>query len=255
MTPKDLRENIAKNEFNQTTAGMCKGYLQANMLLLPKEYAHSFEKFAKANAKAIPILEILKESPYSKVLAKGANVLNQIPSYNILKNGKIVETSNNIEKYYTKDMVIYLIGCSFTFETPLIKAGISLRHIEEGLNVSMYKSNIKLNPVDNFHGSMVVSMRPVAKDRVADACVITSHYPSVHGSPIHVGYPSMIGIKDISRPDYGDAVLIKKDEIPIFWPCGVSCENVIKGLKLPFAITHSPGYMFVSDKKDSEYYV
>jgi uncharacterized protein YcsI (UPF0317 family) len=129
-----------------------------------------------------------------------------------------------------------------------------LRHVDQQKNVAMYRTNIKLKPVGGFEGEMVVSMRPIKKEKVADACVVTSHFPRMHGSPIQVGYPEMIGIHDVAHPDYGDAIEIKNDEIPLFWPCGVTPQNVITSMKLPFAITHAPGHMFVTDKKDSEYY-
>ncbi len=225
------------------------------MLVIPKEYADAFEQFAKLNSKAIPVLEVIRDSHYSKVLANGANLLNELPSYNIIQNGKVVKTVTNIEEYYSSDLVFFLVGCSFTFEKALVDAGISLRHVEQKCNVSMYNTNIELKSHEMFKGKMVVSMRPVKKELVADACVVTSHYPATHGSPIQVGYPEMIGIEDLQKPDYGDAVEIKADEIPLFWPCGVTPENVLKEVKLPFAITHSPGHMFVCDKKDSEYYV
>lgn len=255
MNSKDFRESIAKEEFSKPTAGFCKGNVQANMLIIPKEYADSFEEFAKKNSKAIPVLEVIRDSYYSKELALGANLLNELPSYNIFENGILVKTVKNIEEYYNKDLVFFLIGCSFTFESSLIDASIPLRHVDEEKNVSMYDTNIELNSVDMFSGNMVVSMRPIKKQRVADACVVTSHYPRMHGTPIQVGYPEMIGIKDINNPDYGDFIEIKEDEIPLFWPCGVTPENVLKNIKLPFAITHTPGHMFVSDKKDSEYFV
>ncbi len=254
MKPKEFRALVAKNAFIKPTAGYCNSFVQTNMLVLPKEYANSFEEFAKANAKAIPILEVVKNSHYSKVLAKGANLLNELPSYDIFEYGKLVKTVTNIDDYYNEDLVFFLIGCSFTFEAALIKNGISLRHVDLKSNVSMYNTNIELNPVDNFCGKMVVSMRPIEKHRVVDSCIITNHYPKVHGSPIHIGYPQMIGINDIFNPDYGVFVEIKEDEIPVFWPCGVTPQNVIKNIKLPFAITHTPGHMFITDKKDSDYY-
>ncbi len=255
MKAKDLRKLIAKGEFVKPTAGYCDGFVQANMFVIPKKYADSFEKFAKANAKAMPVLEIIKDGHYSKILAKGANLLNELPLYNIVENGEVVKTVTSIEDYYDEDLVFFLIGCSFTFESSLLKNGISLRHVDSNVNVPMYSTSIKLNPVDMFKGNMVVSMRPIRKEQVATACVVTSHYPNMHGTPIQVGYPEMIGIKDINKPEYGDAVEIRKDEIPLFWPCGVTPQNVLKDVKLPFAITHAPGHMFVSDKKDSDYYV
>lgn len=254
MTPKALREKIAKGEFDRPTAGECSGYIQTNMVALPRAYAKRFEAFAKANAKAIPVLEIISQGHHSKVLAPEADILREIPKYNILREGVVVETVKDISAYAKEDLVFFLIGCSFSFENALIENGIPLRYVEEKKNVAMYRTNIKLTPVEGFEGEMVVSMRPVKKERVADACVITSHFPKTHGAPIHVGYPEMIGVSDIMRPDYGDAVEIKADEIPLFWPCGVTPQNVIAGLKLPFAITHAPGHMFVTDKKDSEYY-
>ena len=254
MNPKELRAQIAKGEFAKPTAGECPGYIQTNMVALPREYAKRFEKFAKENAKAIPVLEVIDEGHHSKTLAPGADILREIPLYNILKEGVLVETLKDASHYAQEDLVYFLIGCSFSFENALMENGIALRHVDECKNVSMYRTNIKLNPVEGFDGEMVVSMRPVRKDKVADACVVTSHFPKTHGSPIQVGYPQMIGIHDVTKPDYGDAVEIKEDEIPLFWPCGVTPQNVITSMKLPFAITHAPGHMFVTDKKDSEYY-
>ena len=255
MNAKELRKMIANREFVKPTAGYCEGHVQANMFVIPKEHADSFEEFAKKNSKAMPLLEVVRDGFHSKILANGANLLNELPLYNIIENGKVVKQVKSIEEYYDKELVFFLIGCSFTFETSLLKSGISLRHVEENVNVSMYSTNIKLKPVGIWQGDMVVSMRPIVKEKVADACVVTSHYPNMHGTPIQVGYPEMIGIKDINKPEYGDPVTIKKDEIPLFWPCGVTPQNVLKDVKLPFAITHAPGHMFVSDKKDEDYYV
>ncbi|RXK12204.1 DUF1445 domain-containing protein [Halarcobacter mediterraneus] len=254
MNPNEFRQKVAKKEFTGPTAGYCKGYVQANMLVIPKQYAKSFEEFAKQNSKAIPVLEVVEDSYYTKVLADKANLLNELPSYNIFEDGKFVKSVNSIEDYYTDDLVFFLVGCSFTFETSLLEADIELRHVSQKKNVAMYDTNIKLNKVDIFDGEMVVSMRPIKKERVADSCIVTSHFPRMHGSPIHVGYPEMIGIKDITTPDYGDSIEIQDDEIPVFWPCGVTPENVLKKIKIPFAITHSPGHMFISDRKDNEFY-
>ncbi|MBN1840177.1 MAG: putative hydro-lyase [Campylobacterales bacterium] len=254
MCPKELRAKIAKGEFTRPTAGECPGYIQMNMVALPRAYAKEFEAFARENSKAIPVLEVIEKGHYSHILAPDANILNEIPKYNILRDGVLVETVTDITPYYTPDLVFFLIGCSFSFETALIENGMPLRHVDEQKNVAMYRTNIKLNPVGGFSGEMVVSMRPIKKEKVADACVVTSHFPRMHGSPIQVGYPEMIGINDVSHPDYGDAIAVKEDEIPLFWPCGVTPQNVITQMKLPFAITHAPGHMFVTDKKDSEYY-
>jgi len=254
MNPKELREKIAKGEFTRNTAGECPGYVQTNMVALPREYAKAFERFAAQNNKAIPVLEVIDAGYHSKILAPNANILNEIPRYTILRDGKVVEEVLDMTPYYSDDLVFFLIGCSFSFENALIQNGMPLRYVDEKKNVAMYRTNIKLKEVDGFSGEMVVSMRPIKKEKVADACVVTSHFPRMHGSPIQVGYPEMIGVCDVMKPDYGDSVEIKEDEIPLFWPCGVTPQNVIAKMKLPFAITHSPGHMFVTDKLDSEYY-
>lgn len=254
MHAKELREKISKGVFMQPTAGYCKGHVQANMIVLPKEYASSFLEFANKNNKAIPILEVIEESHFSCSLAKGANLLNELPSYNVFEYGDLKHKVKDISDFYRKDLVFFLIGCSFTFETSLLDANISLRHIDENKNVSMYNTNIKLQGVDMFDGTMVVSMRPIHKDDVAEVNALTARFPKMHGSPIHVGYPEMIGIQNIAQPDYGDFVEIKEDEVPVFWPCGVTPQNVLKSVKLPFAITHTPGHMFVCDRLDQEYY-
>lgn len=254
MNPKEFRKLISEGKFHKPTAGYCPGFVQANLLILPKKFASEFEKFAKKNHKAIPILEIVKNSFHTSFLANKANLLNELPSYDIFEKGKHIKAVKNIEKYYSKDLVFFLIGCSFTFENSLIQGGIPLRHIKQKKNVSMYNTGIKLNTSGIFKGNMVVSMRPIKKHKVTHSCVITSHFDKMHGSPIHIGYSKMIGIKNINKPDYGDYIEIKDDEIAVFWPCGVTPVNVLKEIKIPFAITHTPGHMFVSDKKDNEFY-
>lgn len=254
MKPKNFRKKIAKEKFTKPTAGYCDGYIQANLLVLPKKYANDFKKFALKNPKPIPILEIVKNGYRSKILANGANLLNEIPSYDIFENGKFTKRVKNIEKYYQKDFVFFLIGCSFSFEKALIDNKINLRHVQKRQNVAMYDTNIKLKSVGIFKGNMVVSMRPIKHKDIAKSFEITSHFQKTHGMPVHVGYPHLIGINNINNPDYGDKIEMKKDEIPIFWACGVTPQNVLKKIKIPFAITHSPGHMFITDKKDSYVY-
>ncbi len=255
MTPKEFRMQVAAGEFHAPTAGYCDGYVQTNLLILPREHASLFAEFAKANAAPIPVLEIVENGVHSLTLAPGANLLREFPSYDIFEDGRQTAQVKDIERYSNNDLVFFLIGCSFSFEKAMMEAGIALRHIEEQKNVAMYDTTLPLVTKGMFHGNMVVSMRPIRADQVAKACVITSHFPATHGMPVHIGYPEMIGITDISQPDYGDAVAIKPDEIPVFWPCGITLQNVLRHVKLPFAITHSPGYMLITDKKDSDYYV
>lgn len=253
MQPNELRQQIAESKFNKPTAGCCNGFVQANLVVLPEKYAADFEMFCRKNPRPCPLLEVIGPNKHhtSKV-ASGANLLNEIASYQIFRDGKPETTVHDISDYYTEDLVFFLLGCSFSFEEALIQQGINLRHIEEGKNVSMFNTAIDLNPVGIFSGKMVVSMRPIKCSRVVDAVLISARYPDVHGAPIHVGAPEQIGIADISVADYGDSVSVEAGELPVFWPCGVTPQNVLLNAKVPFAMTHSPGYMLVCDIRNDD---
>ncbi len=251
MTPAELRRLSAEGKFDRPTAGFCDGFVQANLVALPEKWAGDFEVFCRKNPKPCPLLEIVGPgTTRTRRLAPGADLLNVIPRYRVWVEGSLREEAGDIGHVYRPDLVFFLLGCSFSFEEALMRAGIRLRHVEEKKNVSMYRTTIPLEPVGPFRGGMVVSMRPIHRTQVASACVITARYPEVHGEPVHVGYPEMIGIHDLSRPDYGDPVAIREEEIPVFWACGVTPQNVLLEAKLPFAVTHAPGYMFVSDLKN-----
>ncbi len=244
----------AQGLFDKPTAGYCSGHVQANLVVLPEKYARDFETFCRKNPKPCPILEIVGPGKYkSKTLASGADLRNTIPRYLIWEYGQVQKEVCDVLRDYNYDLVFFLLGCSFSFEQALIQSGIRLRHVDEKQNVSMFKTNIALQPCGPFKGEMVVSMRPIHRSLVAKACAITGHYPEVHGEPVHVGYPEMIGIKDIDHVDYGDPVPVKEEEIPVFWACGVTPQNVLVQSDLPFAITHAPGFMFVGDLRNEDY--
>ncbi len=254
MTPVELRTMISEGRFDQPTSGVCDGYVQANMVALPKAYADDFEAFCRKNPKPYPLLE--KVGPgetRSRKLAPGADLLSCIPRYRVWEHGEMRAEVSSIEERYREDLVFFLLGCSFSFEEALISSGIPLRHVEQKRNVAMYNTSIPLEPAGPFKGEMVVSMRPLHRSHVARACMITGHYPEVHGEPVHVGYPEMIGIEDIGKVDYGDSVRVEEGEIPVFWACGVTPQNVLAASRPPFAITHAPGYMFVGDLRNSDF--
>ncbi len=256
MTPAELRALSAAGKFDKPTAGYCPGYVQANLAAFPKAFSDDFATFCKRNPKPCPLLEIIGPSTYaSKILAPGADIRDVIPKYQIWRDGECVETVTNLHNIDTTDFVFFLLGCSFSFEEALIRAGIALRHVDQEKNVAMYRTNIPLEPTGPFHGNMVVSMRPIPNEKVTLAAEITGKYPDVHGAPVHTAAPQEIGIHNIEKPDYGDFVEIKHDETPVFWACGVTPQNVVRKAKLPFAISHAPGYMFISDIKNSEYAV
>ena len=253
MSPKEIRKLIREEFITTTTAGMCRGYAQANLVVLSQKYADDFELFAKYNPKPCPILEVTEPGCcITKRIAENANIMTDIPKYFVYKNGVKTDECYNAKKYWRDDFVCFLIGCSFSFEEALIKGGIDVRHITEGCNVPMYKTNIKCEPAGIFNGPYVVSMRPVKAEDVQKSYNITGEFPHVHGAPIHSGNPEEIGIKDINKPDYGDAVEIKEGEIPVFWACGVTPQAALEIAKPEIVITHAPGHMFITDILNDE---
>ncbi|MCQ9424500.1 putative hydro-lyase [Pseudomonas sp. LJDD11] len=239
------------------TAGQAPGLTQANMISLPREWAYDFLLFAQRNPQACPILDVTEPGSYSTVLAEQADLRTDLPLYRVWRDGRLAQELPDATELWAQhtDLVSFLIGCSFTFETDLLEAGIDVRHISEGCNVPMYRTNRQCRPAGRLQGEMVVSMRPVPASRVAEAAKITARYPAVHGAPVHVGEPALLGIEDVSQPDFGDAVSIRPGEIPVFWACGVTPQAVVMASRVPFAITHAPGHMFITDVPDSHYHV
>lgn len=254
LTPKEARLLIRQNKLIRPTSGISKGHVQANLAILPKELALDFLIFAQRNPKPCPILDVTDiGSPEPVLVASGADLRYDIPKYRVYKKGELVDEPLDIEKYWTKDMVGFVIGCSFSFESAMINAGIPIRHIEEEHNVPMYITNIDTVPAGSFRGKVVVSMRPIPYNQVARSVTVTSRYPAVHGAPIHIGSPQLIGIKDIDKPDFGDKSTIKEGEIPVFWACGVTPQSIAMTSKPEIMITHSPGHMLICDPIDEDY--
>ncbi len=252
-SPKQLRELIRRNKLVRPTAGLAPGYAQANLVVLPRELAFDFLLFCQRNPKPCPVLEVLeagKVEPHAT--APGADIRSDIARYRIYRHGQLTAEESDIAAYWNNELVSFLLGCSFTFESALIKAGISLRHIVEGKNIAMYKTDMPTVPAGVFSGPTVVTMRPIRHDQVVKAVQVTSRYPAVHGAPVHIGNPQRIGIRDLSCPDYGDAVEIKNDEVPVFWACGVTPQAVAIQSRPSLMITHAPGYMFITDIRDEE---
>lgn len=253
-TPFQARQMIRERKIKCPTSGISKGFIQANMAILPKKDAYDFLLFCQRNPKPCPLLEVLDAGSYTpKFIAQDADIRVDIPLYRIYKNGVLVGEVEDIKELWKDDFVTFLIGCSFSFENAMINKGIEVRHISDCHNVPMYMTNIKCNSAGIFNGNMVVSMRPIKfKDAVATVST-TARFPSVHGAPVHIGDPNFIGIEDINRPDFGDASTINSDEIPIFWACGVTPQSIALSSRPEIMITHSPGYMFIADKKDEDY--
>lgn len=253
MTPAEMRKLIRKGEYVKPTSGVCAGYTQANLVILPHKLAFDFLIFAQRNPKPCPVLDITEPgSPEPRIMAPGADLSTDLPLYRVYRHGQVVDEPEEISKYWREDLVGILLGCSFTFESALLEGGVPVRHIEDKCNVPMYITNIQCKEGGVFKGPMVVSMRPIPGSLVPKAVALTAKFPAVHGAPVHVGSPEAIGIKDITKPDFGDSVTIKPGEIPVFWACGVTPQAVAINMKPEIMITHSPGYMFITDIKDRE---
>jgi uncharacterized protein YcsI (UPF0317 family) len=237
------------------TAGWAAGFTQANLIIVPEEYAYDVLLFAQRNPKPCPVLDVADAGRPRTELAPGADLRTDLPSYRIWREGELTEEIADIRGCWRDDLVAFLIGCSFTFEQPLIDAGIEVRHITAGTNVPMFRTGRACRPAGRLHGPLVVSMRPIPADRVADAVRISGRFPSVHGAPVHVGDPAGLGIADLSEPDFGAPVEVRTGEVPVFWACGVTPQAAIMASRPPFAITHSPGHMFVTDVPNVRYAV
>lgn len=250
-TGREVREACRRGIHGGQTSGLAAGFAQANLVILPKEWAFDFLMFCVRNPKPCPLLDVTEPgSSTSPLLAPDADLRTDLPRYRVWEHGELVDEPTDVSHLWRADFVSFLIGCSFTFETPLLRSGVPVRHIERGVNVPMYRTNTPCQPAGVFHGPMVVSMRPLTPSDAVRAVQITSQYPRVHGAPVHLGDPREIGIEDLSRPDFGDSVPVLEGEIPVFWACGVTPQLALMQAKPPIAITHSPGCMFVSDVRD-----
>ncbi|MDR3255574.1 MAG: putative hydro-lyase [Synergistaceae bacterium] len=252
----DVRAIIRRGEWESPTSGLSLGRVQANMIILPKDWAYDFLLFATRNPRPCPILDVTEAGdPEPRMIARRADIRTDLPKYRVWRDGELASEPCDIKSEWRDDLVAFMIGCSFSFESALLDAGISVRHIEEGVNVPMYLTNIPCARAGRFSGNMVMSMRPIRHRDVPRAVACTARFPSVHGAPLHIGEPRAIGISDIARPDFGDPVTIKPGETPVFWACGVTPQAAVMKSCPPFAITHAPGHMFISDMRDSDYAV
>jgi uncharacterized protein YcsI (UPF0317 family) len=246
LTPAAARAGFRAGVVSPT-AGWAATYTQTNLVVLPEDWAYDFLLFAQRNRQACPVLDVSDVGDPTTVLAPDADLRTDLPLYRIWEDGEVVAEVPDVRDAWRTDLVAFQIGCSFSFEAGLQKAGVPLRHVDQGRNVAMYRTNVACRPAGRLHGPLVVSMRPIRAAQVATAVEVTARLPEVHGAPVHVGAPEALGIADLGVPDYGDAVEIGPDELPVFWACGVTPQAAITAARPPFAITHAPGHMFITD--------
>jgi uncharacterized protein YcsI (UPF0317 family) len=248
-----VRAAVRSGAYVRHTAGLAPGRLQCNLAILPARYADHFLEFCRLNPKPCPVVGVGKAGePRIPSLGAEIDIRSDVPAYRIWRDGRLAGEPTDVSSVWRDDLVSVALGCSFTFEHALIEAGIPVRNIACDVTVPMFRTTLRLAPAGPFGGGMVVSMRPIPSAQVEDAIRISSAFPQAHGAPVAVGDPQAIGIRDLSRPDYGDPVPVEAGEVPVFWACGVTPQNVLLEAALPFCITHKPGCMLIADVGERE---
>jgi uncharacterized protein YcsI (UPF0317 family) len=252
-TGAEVRRAAARGDITGPTPGLAPGYVQANLVVVPRELAFDFLLFCQRNPKACPLLDVTGPgNPEPACVAPGADLRIDLPRYRVYRHGELSEEPTGIQSWWRDDLVAFLLGCSFTFENALLQAGVPVRHLEVCGNVPMYRTNVACRPAGALHGPLVVSMRPMTPAQAVTAVRVCARFPRAHGTPVHFGDPAGLGIRDLARPDFGDPVEVRAGEVPVFWACGVTPQAVAMEVRPPLLITHKPGHMFVTDLRDSE---
>ena len=252
IQPRQLRERIRAGSWTTPTSGAASGYLQANLVMLPAAEAFNFLLFCVRNPKPCPILDVMEPGQVEPNIAPGADLRTDLPRYNIFENGEFLTEAQDVSNYFNEDMVSFLLGCSFSFENAMLAAGLPIRNMEEGKNVSMYITDKPCVSAGIFSAPLVVTMRPMTPAQAVRAVQVTTRFHLTHGAPIHLGDPKEIGIRNLDEPDFGDPVTVRPGEIAVFWACGVTSQLAATSAPLSRVITHAPGHMFVSDLKDED---
>jgi uncharacterized protein YcsI (UPF0317 family) len=248
-TAVDARDRIRRGEHVGPTSGLAPGFAQANLVVLPADYALDFLRFCVRNPKPCPLLEVTDTgSPKPMTMAPDADLRTDVPRYRVFRDGELVDEPTDVTRYWRDDLVAFLLGCSFTFEWALAAARLPVAHQEQGMNVPMYVTARRCIPAGPFQGPLVVSMRPFSPADVPRAVQVSARFPAMHGSPVHIGDPPALGISDLGTPDFGDPVRVGAHEVAVFWACGVTPQAVALEARPSLAIFHTPGHMFITDR-------
>ncbi|MQY39187.1 putative hydro-lyase [Streptomyces sp. RB17] len=251
-TPETARARF-RDGLAGPTSGVAAGHTQANLISVPADWAYDMLLFCQRNPKPCPLLDVTDAGSTSTVLAEGADLRTDLPRYRVWRDGELVEEPTDVRAHWRDDLVSFLLGCSFTFEWALARAGVPIRHVEQGRNVPMYVTTRPCRAAGRLRGPMVVSMRPVPAEHIRSAIRESSLLPAVHGGPVHCGDPAGLGVEDLARPDFGEPVTAAPGDIPVFWACGVTPQAAVMASRPPFAITHAPGQMLLTDARDEQY--
>lgn len=254
MTGREARAAVRARRHRGDTSALAPGYVQANLAILPSRHADDFRLFCERNPKPCPLLGVgAAGDPSLPALGEDIDIRRDVPGYRVWRDGEHERDVDDLAALWQDDWVTFAIGCSFSFEQALLAHGVPVRNIEQDRNVSMFVTSIPTEPAGPFGGPLVVTMRPMPPWQVDQAVQVTARFPRVHGAPVHIGDPARIGIRDLARPDFGDAVEVRPGEVPVFWACGVTPQMAIRQARLPLCVTHVPGHMLVTDRLNSEF--
>lgn len=247
-----VRLAARSGRFTGHTSGLAAEHVQGNLVILPAGLAADFQRYCDLNPKPCPVLAVSEPGdPHLHALGANLDIRSDVPRYRVWRHGELVAEPADLRELWRDDLVSFVLGCSFSFEHALLADGIRLRHVEQGRNVAMYRTNLPTRAAGPFRGPMVVSMRPLKAADAIRAVEITSRLPQVHGAPVHLGDPALIGIQDLAHPDHGDPVEVRPDELPVFWACGVTSQAALAAARPALCITHAPGCMLVTDRLNS----
>lgn len=246
--PAALRQSFREGRWTSHTSGLADRHVQGNIVILPKRWADDFLLFCQRNPRPCPLLAVSDlGSPRLPTLGADIDIRTDVPRYHVWRDGERVDEPTDISRLWQDDFVTFVLGCSFSFEQALLDEGVPLRHVQQGRNVAMFRTSVPTVPAGPFAGPLVVTMRPMKAAHAIRAVQITSRFPAVHGAPVHLGEPALIGINDLAHPHYGDPVDVMPDELPVFWACGVTPQAALLQARPPLAITHAPGHMLITD--------
>ena len=247
----ELRRATRAGAFAGLTTGLVPGAVQVNLAVLPSRYADDFVAFCRANEAACPVLAVGRPGdPSLPGLGDDIDVRTDCPAYWVYRDGLRSETTQDIRAYWQRDFVSVAIGCWFSMEDALLRAGVRLRHLELGLQGPLMRTNRTTVPVGDFGGPLVVSMRPFAADEVETVRAVTGRFPRLHGAPIHEGDPGALGIADFDHPDFGERIDPLPGEVPLYWGCGLTALCALEQARVPVFVTHAAGAMLVTDMRN-----
>ena len=251
--PRDLRRAIREGDFEHYTVGQVPGWVHANICILPRAWAYEFQTFCRRNPRPCPLLAMSEPGdPMLPELGEDIDIRTDVPQYRVFRDGAFVEDVPDITHLWQDDMVAFAMGCSLSFEEALLEGGLPLRHFATRENVPIYLTDVDCQPAGRFSGKLVVSMRPFRPADAIRAIQITTRFPGVHGAPVHIGRPDLIGIEDIEQPWQCGRADVREDEIPLFWACGVTPQAVVEQARPPICISHTPAHMLVTDRRNAE---